>query len=166
MVHKLWTINLLDFIYWAITYATCVSSFIVFWVFLICILWKLLWLKTKVFLLQLLLVYQNHFYWLLWASNEFAYRTWLWHFQKFHFKNHNNFNFLQKCRKISKIYLFLEKFKFFWKISKFYILSRKSSNCRKRGHWSESVQACVCVLKPALDQIFYILILFYYILIV
>ena len=142
---NLWTINLLDFINWAITYATFVSSFIVFWVFLICILWKLLWLKTKVFLLQLLLVYQNHFYWLLWASNEFAYRTWLWHFQIFQ-------NFISKItiifkntEKFQKITFFLKKFKFFWKISKFYILSRKSSNCRKRGHWSESVQAWLCV---------------------
>ena len=97
---NLWTINLLDFINWAITYATFVSSFIVFWVFLIYILWQLLWFKTKVFLLQVLLVYQNHFYWLLWASNEFAYRTWLWHFQIFKnfvskitiiFKNAENF---------------------------------------------------------------------------
>ena len=116
---NLWTINLLDFIYWAITYATCVSSFIVFWVFLICILWKLLWLKTKVFLLQLLLVYQNHFYWLLWASNEFAYRTWLWHFQIFQ-------NFISK---ITIIFKNAEKFQnitFFWRNLNFFEKSRSS----------------------------------------
>ena len=135
---NLWTINLLDFINWAITYATFVSSFIVFWVFLICILWKLLWLKTKVFLLQLLLVYQNHFYWLLWASNEFAYRTWLWHFQKFHFKNHNNFI----RRKISKFYLFLILI-FLKNLEVLY--SEPEELFRKRGHWSESVQAWLCV---------------------
>ena len=138
------------------------SSFIVFWVFLICILWQLLWLKQRCSYYKFLLVYQNHFYWLLWASNEFAYRTWLWHFQKFHFKNNKNSVF-----KISEnfFYLFWRNFNFFEK-SRIYIFWAGRAQIVEREVTGVNQYKRVCVLKPALDQIFYILILFYYILIV
>lgn len=81
-------------------------------------------------------------------------------------------NFISKITKIrssklAKFFLpFLEKFNFFFEKSRIYIFWAGRARILEREVTGVNQYKRVCVLKPALDQIFYILILFYYILIV
>jgi len=78
-------------------------------------------------------------------------------------------NFISKitinAENFQKITFFWRNFNFFEK-SRSFIFSAGRAQIVEREVTGVNQYKRVCVLKPALDQIFYILILFYYILIV